>query len=31
VIEPLAGATELHPGLRPGWQGQPYFVVRQAA
>ncbi|MGA2540595.1 MAG: twin-arginine translocation signal domain-containing protein [Verrucomicrobiota bacterium] len=29
VIEPLAGATELHPGLRPGWQGQPYFVVRQ--
>jgi hypothetical protein len=19
----------LHPGLKPGWQGQPYFVVRQ--
>jgi hypothetical protein len=24
------GATRLHPGLQPGWQGQPYFVVRQA-
>ena len=22
--------VRLHPGLRPGWQGQPYFVVRQA-
>ena len=20
----------LHPGLKPGWQGQPYFIVRQA-
>ena len=20
----------LHPGLEPGWNGQPYFVVRQA-
>jgi hypothetical protein len=19
----------LHPGLEPGWEGQPYFVVRQ--
>ncbi len=28
-ICPLAGAPELYPGLHPGWQGQPYFVVRQ--
>jgi hypothetical protein len=20
--------VRLHPGLKPGWQGQPYFVVR---
>ncbi|HXR05720.1 MAG TPA: hypothetical protein VN765_00225, partial [Candidatus Acidoferrum sp.] len=26
-----AGAAELYPGLHPGCQGQPYFVVRQAA
>ncbi|MGA2555920.1 MAG: hypothetical protein ABSG04_06565, partial [Verrucomicrobiota bacterium] len=26
-----AGAAELYPGLHPGWQGQPCFVVRQAA
>ena len=25
-----AGRAWLHPGLNPGWQGQPYFVVRQA-
>ena len=24
------GGVRLHPGLKPGWQGQPYFVVRQA-
>jgi hypothetical protein len=24
------GVVRLHPGLKPGWQGQPYFVVRQA-
>ena len=24
------GSVRLHPGLKPGWQGQPYFVVRQA-
>jgi len=23
------GNTRLHPGLQPGWRGQPYFVVRQ--
>jgi hypothetical protein len=26
---PPSGAPELYPGLHPGWQGQPYFVVRQ--
>jgi hypothetical protein len=30
-IVPLAGAPELFPGLHPGWQGQPYFLVRQTA
>jgi hypothetical protein len=25
-----SGAAWLYPGLKPGWQGQPYFVVRQA-
>jgi hypothetical protein len=25
-----SGAVWLWPGLRPGWQGQPYFVLRQA-
>ncbi len=25
------GGVRLCPGLKPGWQGQPYFVVRQAA
>jgi hypothetical protein len=25
-----AGKTWLHPGLKPGWHGQPYFFVRQA-
>jgi hypothetical protein len=25
-----SGSAWLHPGLQPGWQGQPYFVVRQA-
>ena len=24
------GVARLHPGLKPGWNGQPYFVVRQA-
>jgi hypothetical protein len=24
------GVARLHPGLQPGWRGQPYFVVRQA-
>jgi hypothetical protein len=24
------GRAWLHPGLQPGWHGQPYFVVRQA-
>ncbi|MGA2855116.1 MAG: hypothetical protein ABSE90_13445, partial [Verrucomicrobiota bacterium] len=24
------GGVRLHPGLNPGWNGQPYFVVRQA-
>ena len=24
------GVAQLHPGLKPGWNGQPYFVVRQA-
>jgi hypothetical protein len=23
------GVARLFPGLQPGWQGQPYFVVRQ--
>ncbi len=26
-----AGKVGLLPGLKPGWQGQPYFVVRQTA
>jgi hypothetical protein len=30
-IVPLTGTPELFPGLHPGWQGQPYFVVRQTA
>jgi hypothetical protein len=25
-----SGAAWLFPGLKPGWQGQPYYVVRQA-
>jgi hypothetical protein len=29
-IRAETSATRLHPGLKPGWQGQPYFVVRQA-
>jgi hypothetical protein len=29
-IRAESGATRLHPGLQPGWRGQPYFVVRQA-
>ncbi len=28
-IRAAAGHAWLHPGLQPGWQGQPYFVVRQ--
>ena len=24
-----SSAAWLYPGLKPGWQGQPYFVVRQ--
>ena len=24
------GVVRLYPGLQPGWQGQPYFIVRQA-
>jgi hypothetical protein len=23
------GPARLHPGLKPGWRGQPYFFVRQ--
>ena len=26
-----SGKVGLLPGLKPGWQGQPYFVVRQTA
>jgi hypothetical protein len=26
---PVVGVPELYPALHPGWQGQPYFVVRQ--
>ena len=26
-----SGKVGLLPGLNPGWQGQPYYVVRQAA
>ncbi len=25
-----AGMAWLYPGLKPGWQGQPYYVVRQS-
>jgi hypothetical protein len=25
-----SGGARLHPGLQPGWHGQPYFIVRQA-
>ncbi len=25
----FSGGARLFPGLKPGWQGQPYFVVRQ--
>ena len=25
-----SGAAWFFPGLKPGWQGQPYFVIRQA-
>jgi hypothetical protein len=24
-----SGRAWLHPGLQPGWQGQPYFILRQ--
>ena len=30
VLEPVGGVPELHPGLKPGWHGQPYFILRQA-
>jgi hypothetical protein len=29
LIRTSNGATLPSPGLRPGWQGQPYFIVRQ--
>ena len=29
-IRDSSGKVGLSPGLNPGWQGQPYFVVRQA-
>jgi hypothetical protein len=29
-IRTRSGLVRLSPGLNPGWQGQPYFVVRQA-
>ena len=29
-IQDGSGKVGLSPGLNPGWQGQPYFVVRQA-
>jgi hypothetical protein len=29
-IRDASGVVGLCPGLHPGWQGQPYFVVRQA-
>ncbi len=25
-----SGAAWLYPGLKPGWQGQPYYVIRRA-
>jgi hypothetical protein len=28
VLEPVGGAPDLYPGLKPGWHGQPYFVLR---
>ena len=28
---PRSELCSLYPGLKPGWHGQPYFVVRQAA
>jgi hypothetical protein len=28
-IRKNAGDVSLYPGLKPGWQGQPYFVIRQ--
>ena len=28
-IREASGAAWLFPGLKPGWRGQPYFVVRQ--
>ena len=28
-IRAAAGRARLHPGLHPGWRGQPYFIVRQ--
>ena len=29
-IRTQSGGAWLHPGLQPGWHGQPYFYVRQA-
>jgi hypothetical protein len=29
VLELVGRAPELHPGLEPGWRGQPYFILRQ--
>jgi hypothetical protein len=29
-IRDASGVVGLCPGLHPGWQGQPYFIVRQA-
>jgi hypothetical protein len=29
-LSPVNGVPELYPALHPGWQGQPYFIIRQA-
>jgi hypothetical protein len=28
-IRTVSGTAWLHPGLKPGWLGQPYYVARQ--
>jgi hypothetical protein len=30
VLEHAGVVPELHPGFKPGWHGQPYFILRQA-